>query len=95
MKRRKMRRLKNNFYKIKYNLISYFFMSISIKYKLSNIYRIFFTNTTGHVFLLFYSRKQEMQMGKKRDGVREEAAGSDLMTWALGVGSRRSSKVLS
>jgi len=34
-------------------------------------------------------------MGKKRDGVREEAAGFDLMTWALGVGSRRSSKVLS
>jgi hypothetical protein len=46
-------------------------------------------------FSFFYSRKQEMQMGKKRDGVREEAAGSDLMTWALGVGSRRSSKVLS
>jgi hypothetical protein len=95
MKRRKMRRLKNNFYKIKYNLISYFFMSISIKYKLSNIYRIFFTNTTGHVFLLFLFKKTRNANGKKEGRVREEAAGSDLMTWALGVGSRRSSKVLS
>jgi len=40
-------------------------------------------------FLLFYSRKQEMQMGKKRDEVREEeAAGFDLMTWGWGAGDQ-------
>lgn len=76
MKRRKMRRLKIPV------------MFISIKYKLS---RIGFFSQMAPVmfFLLFYSRKQEMQMGKKRDEVREEeAAGFDLMTWGWGAGDQ-------
>jgi hypothetical protein len=69
-------------------------MFISIKYKLSNIYRIFFHKYRS-CFSPFLFKKTRNANGKKEGRVREEAAGSDLMTWALGVGSRRSSKVLS